>query len=99
MEKNSAASLGLLYSLLSWLLRAAARMVLPEWCSIQATQVFSLAKSLKMASGIVFVHLVSAFASVARAIVIPDMPESEEQWVAHLANIGHSRESAADIVT
>lgn len=69
-----------------------------DLCHIQVTQVFSVAKVFGVSCGVVFVDLVSAFASVSRRLAIPDMPESEEEWMRHLASICHSPDVAAHIV-
>ena len=61
-----------------------------DLCLLQVSQVFAVARALKKAAGVLFVDLVSAFASVSRCSAIPGLPESEEQWLRHLAGMGNT---------
>ena len=69
-----------------------------DLCLLQVTQVFVAARVLKKAAGVLFVDLVTAFASVSRCIAIPGLPESEEQWLRHLVGMGIQPEEASCIM-
>ena len=69
-----------------------------DLCHMHITQTFALARARKKSGGVVFIDLVNAFASVARRIVVPDLPQSEESWRMHLFNCGFSMEDADQIV-
>ena len=51
-----------------------------------------------MSAGVIFIDLVSAFASVGRRLAIPCMPTSEEGWRAHLLSLGFDHEESDQIV-
>ena len=57
-----------------------------DMCHMAVTEALVLGRTLGMTVAILFVDVVSAFASVARRLSIPVMPDSEAQWRRHLAN-------------
>ena len=67
-------------------------------CHIAVPQCIVLAKIRKCSAATLFVDIVSAFASIARRIAMPNMPESEEGWKLHILSIGFSPAEADEIV-
>ena len=63
------------------------------------TQTFACARTMRKSGGVLFVDVIGGFASVARRISVPQLPESEEAWRRHLANSGFSMQQADEIVS
>lgn len=68
-------------------------------CHLHVTQAFAMARTRKISCGVLFIDIVAAFVSVARRVVIPDMPTSEEQWRIHITHCGFNADDADDIVS
>ena len=67
-------------------------------CHLQVTQIFEVAKARRTSAGVLFIDLDSAFAMIARRIVIPSLPESQEAWIWHLVSCGFTSGDANNIV-
>ena len=67
-------------------------------CHLLVWQFFAYAGAVRSSAAIIFVDIIGAFASVARRIAIPDLPEPEGSWRRHLAKSGLSHEQANGIV-
>ena len=70
-----------------------------DLCHLHVTQAFCTARAQKRSCGIVFIDIVGAFASVARRIVVPDLPQSEEVWRVHLTACGFTPDDGDSIVS
>ena len=68
-------------------------------CHLLMSQLFCYARVKRTSASILFVDVVGAFASTARRICVPNLPESEESWKRHLNSCGFSPAQASDIVS
>ena len=67
-------------------------------CSLHVSQAFCLARTRRLACGVLFVGIIEAFGAVIRRVAIPDLPMSEELWKRHLVASGFSPDDASEII-
>ena len=70
-----------------------------DTCHLLITQAMGLARVRKESCSILFVDVISAFASVLRRIILPGLPQTEEAWMIHLRNSGFTSGEAASVVS
>ena len=70
-----------------------------DLCHMFVAQAFCMARARKVSCGMLYIDLVNAFSQVIRRIVLQDLPESQEQWMRHLRNIGSIDEEATQTMS